>query len=415
VRAAEVTGGRIAIVGAGEAGTRAAITLRENGWRDRLVLIGQERHAPYERPPLSKAVLTGEDEPQPPPIADAHRLAELGIERLAGVTVTGLDRAARRLLTAEHGDIAYERLLLATGARARRLAVPGGENAILLRTFDEALTLRRKFKSGARVLIVGGGFLGLELAASARARGCDVAVLEAAPRVLMRGVPADLAEKIARRHREEGVEITVGCAIRRIEAAGDGYSIVLGDGRVLDADCVIAGVGAAPDTELAAAAGLAVDNGIAVNERLQSSDPDIFAAGDCCSFPHALFDGRRLRLEAWRNAQDQGSFVARSMLGARQAYDATPWFWSDQYDLHLQISGLLEAGVSTVARDLGEGAVLNFRLADDGRLVGASALGPIGKVAKDARIAEMLIARRAKPDPAHLAAGERRLKALLAA
>ena len=405
----------IVIVGAGEAGTRAAIALRDNGWRGPLILIGQERHVPYERPPLSKAALTSDDEPQPPAIADAHRLADLGIERLAGVTVTGLDRAEHRLKSRERGEIPYERLLLATGARARPLAVPGGENAILLRTFDEALTLRRKFKGGARVRIVGGGFIGLELAASARARGCDVVVLEAAPRVLMRGVPADLAEKIAQRHRAEGVEIVVGCAIQRIEAAGEGYSIVLGDGRALGADCVIAGVGAVPDTELAAAAGLAIDNGIAVNERLQSSDPDIFAAGDCCSFPNALFDGRRLRLEAWRNAQDQGTFVARSMLGASEAYCATPWFWSDQYDLHLQISGLVEAGVSTVARDLGEGAVLNFHLADDGRLVGASTVGPISKVAKDARIAEMLIVKRAKPDPAYLAAGERKLKALLAA
>ena len=405
----------IVIVGAGEAGARAAIALRDNGWRGPLVLIGEEPHLPYERPPLSKAALTGQDEPQPPAIADAHRLADIGLERLAGERATAIDVGEHRLKTRGRGEIAYERLLLATGARARRLAVPGGEHARLLRTFDEALALREKLKPGARLLIVGGGFIGLELAASARARGCEVVVLEAAERVLTRGVPADLAQKIVARHRSEGVEIIAGCAVRRIEPAGQNYSVLLDDGRAIIADCVIAGVGAAPDTAIAAAAGLAIDNGVAADERLQTSNPDIFAAGDCCSFPNALFDGRRLRLEAWRNAQDQGNFVARSMLGTSEAYCATPWFWSDQYDLHLQISGLVDAGVSTVVRDLGDGAVLNFHLAENGRLVGSSALGPIGKVGKDARIAEMLIAKRARPDPAYLASGDRKLKALLAA
>jgi 3-phenylpropionate/trans-cinnamate dioxygenase ferredoxin reductase component len=403
------------IVGAGEAGTRAAIALREHGYGGSLTLIGEELHPPYERPPLSKAALTAETAPLPPAIAGAHRLADLRIERLAGVRVTAIDRAERRLVTREHGGIDYERLLLATGARARRLAAPGGEHAFLLRTFDEALALRHRLKPGARAVIVGGGFIGLELAASARERGASVIVLEAAPRILTRGVPADIAEKIAARHAAAGVEIIVGCAISGIARRGEAFSVTLRDGRVFAADCVIAGVGAAPEVELAAAAGLTIDNGIAVSGRLQSSDPDIFAAGDCCSFPHALYDGRRVRLEAWRNAQDQGSFAAQARLGATENYAATPWFWSDQYDLHLQISGLVDAGAAIVSRDLGEGAVLNFHLAEDGRLVAASALGPISKIAKDARVAEMLIAKRAKPDPAYLVAGERKLKALLAA
>jgi 3-phenylpropionate/trans-cinnamate dioxygenase ferredoxin reductase subunit len=410
-----VAGRGIVIVGAGEAGTRAAIALRENGWRGPLTLIGEERHAPYERPPLSKAALTCEAEPPPPAIADAGRLADLGVERLAGVRIVAIDRVEHRLATREGGEIPYERLLLATGARARRLALEGGEHAILLRTYDDALLLRQKLERGARVVIIGGGFIGLELAASARERGASVTVLEAAPRILTRGVPEDIAAAIATRHRAAGVAIVAACAIRRIVRAGEGLSVALGDGRALTADCIIAGVGAAPDIELAAAAGLAIENGIAADEKLRTSDPDIFAAGDCCSFPHALYDGRRLRLEAWRNAQDQGAFVARSLLGAVEDYAVTPWFWSDQYDLHLQIAGLVDAGTAMVTRDLGEGARLNFHLAEDGRLVAASAVGPIGKVAKDARVAEMLIARRAKPDPAYLAAGERKLKALLAA
>jgi 3-phenylpropionate/trans-cinnamate dioxygenase ferredoxin reductase subunit len=405
----------IVIIGAGEAGTRAAIALRENGWTGSLTLIGDEPHAPYERPPLSKAALMSEAEPPPPVIADGARLTDLGVERLARLRVTAIDPSEHKVRTRERGDIAYERLLLATGAKARRLTFEGGNHAILLRSYDDALLLRQKLTPGAQVIVIGGGFIGLELAASARERGCSVIVLEAAPRILTRGVPADIADTIASRHRAAGVEIVSGCTVSKIEENDGIFSVTLGDGRVLHADCVIAGVGAAPNIELATAAGLAIDNGIAADGRLRTSDPDIFSAGDCCSFPHALYGGRRLRLEAWRNAQDQGAFVARSMLGAVEDYCATPWFWSDQYDLHLQIAGLVDAGSVIVTRDLGEGARLNFHLAEDGRLVASSAIGAIGKVARDARIAEMLIAKRAKPDPLYLAAGEKKLKALLAA
>ena len=405
----------IVIVGAGEAGTRAALALRENGWRGPVTVIGDELHPPYERPPLSKAALTCAAEPPPPAIAAAAQLGELGIERLAGLRIVAIDRAEHRLRTSAGADIPYERLLLATGAHARRLARPGGEHAGLLRFYDDALVLRQRLKPGARVVVIGGGFIGLELAASARERGCSVVVLETAPRILTRGVPADVAAALAARHAAAGVEIVAGCAVARIARDGESFRVELGDGRAFAADCAIAGIGAAPAVELAAAAGLAIDNGIAVDGKLRTSDPDIFAAGDCCSFPHALYDGRRVRLEAWRNAQDHGAFVARSLIGAVEDYAATPWFWSDQYDLHLQISGLVDAASATVARDLGGGARLNFHLAADGRLVAASAIGPIGVVAKDARIAEKLVARRAKPDPAHLAAGERKLKALLAA
>jgi 3-phenylpropionate/trans-cinnamate dioxygenase ferredoxin reductase component len=404
----------IVIVGAGEAGARAALVLREQGWDGAVILIGEEVHHPYERPPLSKAALTAEAEQGPPIIADGARLADLKIDRLAGVRALAIQRDQRRLKTRERGDIPYELLLLATGAQARPLAVEGGEHAKLLRTYDDALALRQRFSAGARVAIVGGGFIGLELAASARERGCEVVVLEMAPRLLTRGVPPDIAEKIAGRHRAAGVEIVTGCRILRIARDGEAFIVAL-DGRDVRVDCVVAGVGAAPDIALAKEAGLSIDNGVAVDGRLRTSDPAIFAAGDCCSFPHPLYGGRRLRLESWRNAQDQGAFAARTMLGLEEDYAATPWFWSDQYDLHLQIAGLVDEGKTSVTRDLGDGARLNFHLAEDGRLVASSALGPISKVAKDARIAEMLIAKRAKPDPAFLAAGDRKLKSLLAA
>jgi 3-phenylpropionate/trans-cinnamate dioxygenase ferredoxin reductase subunit len=233
--------------------------------------------------------------------------------------------------------------------------------------------------------------------------------------ILTRGVSSEIAEHVGARHRAAGVEIVTGVGIARIDMTAAGAVVVLADGARIEADLVVAGIGVLPDIALGEKAGLAIDNGIAVDGRLTSSDPDIFAAGDCCSFPHALYGERRIRLEAWRNAQDQGAFAARAMLGASEPYAVVPWFWSDQYDLTLQIAGLVDEGVTTVVRDLGEGARLFFHLAGDGRLVAASGVGPTGKVAKDIRLAEMLIARRAVPEPGSLASPAVKLKALLAA
>jgi 3-phenylpropionate/trans-cinnamate dioxygenase ferredoxin reductase subunit len=403
------------IVGAGEAGTAAAVGLREGGWDGPIVLIGDEPHAPYERPPLSKAAMTSVGDPAPTAIAAAARFAEFGIAHLAGAEVSAIDRAGRVVRLADGRWRTYERLLLATGAAPRRLAVPGGERALVLRSFDHALALRPHFAPGRSVAIVGGGFIGLELAASARERGAEVTVVEAAPRILMRGVPAVLADVIADRHRAAGVRLLTGIGIAAIEEEGGRHAVVLADGRRIAADCVVAGIGAVPNTTLASAAGLRLDNGIAVDGTLRTSDPGIFAAGDCCSFPHPLYGGRRLRLEAWRNAQEQGAAAARAMLGSSEAYAAVPWFWSDQYDLHLQIAGLPDEGATVVERDPGQGGRLLFHLTPDGRLAGASGLGPIGAIARDLRIAEMLIARSARPDPATLASPAAKLKALLTA
>ena len=227
--------------------------------------------------------------------------------------------------------------------------------------------------------------------------------------------PSEIADHVAARHRTAGVEIVTGVGIARIDATVAGPVVVLANGARIETDLVVAGIGVVPDIALAESAGLTVENGIAVNGRLTSSDPDIIAAGDCCSFPHALYGERRIRLEAWRNAQDQGAFAARAMLGASEPYAVVPWFWSDQHDLTLQIAGLVDEGVTTVVRDLGEGARLFFHLAGDGRLVAASGVGPTGKVARDIRLAEMLIARRAMPERESLASPAVKLKALLAA
>jgi 3-phenylpropionate/trans-cinnamate dioxygenase ferredoxin reductase subunit len=405
----------IVIVGAGEAGARAAITLRAEGYAGPVTLIGQERHAPYERPPLSKATIVSQAAPAIPSIGDAAGLAGLDIEHVTSVAVISIDRSARFIALSNRRTLAYDKLLLATGAKPRQLSVEGGEAAIYLRSFDDSLALRGRLKAGARIAIVGGGFIGLELASSACALGCQVTLIEAAPRILMRGVPSPIADIVASRHRAAGVELACGAAIAGLSRAGEGHIVALAGGRGIEADCVIAGVGAAPDTTLAEAARLSIDNGIAVDGRLRTSDPHIYAAGDCASFPHPLYNGRRIRLEAWRNAFDQGAFVAKSMLGAVDEYQAVPWFWSDQHDLNLQIAGLVDEGRDTIARDLGGGALLLFHLTDDGRLAAASAIGPLGKTARQVRLAEMLIAERARPDRQALASPDVKLKSLLAA
>ena len=402
---------RIVIIGAGEAGARAAITLRSEGHTGPLTLIGDEAHAPYERPPLSKALIVEPEKPWLPLIADAAELEEKRVERIAGLAALAIDRAAREVTLSDGRRLGYDLLVLATGAKPRKLNLAGAGAALMLRNFEDSLALRARFAPDRNIAIIGGGFIGLELAASAIALGCKVSVIEAAPRILGRGVPAEIAALVEKRHREAGVSFFIGAGI----ASMDGRGVALTDGRVIPADCIVAGIGAIPETALAAAAGLTIDNGIAVDGHLRTSDSLIFAIGDCASFPHALYGGRRVRLEAWRNALDQGTFVAKSILGASEDYQEVPWFWSDQYELCLQIAGLADGAAQTIARDLGEGVLMLFHVAADGRLLAVSAFGPLGKIAREIRLAEMLIAKRAQPSAADLASPGVKLKSLLAA
>ena len=283
-----------------------------------------------------------------------------------------------------------------------------------MRSFDDALVIRRLLSPEMRVAVIGGGFIGLELAASAAKRGAAVTVIEALPRVLMRGVPEEIASIVTERHRAEGADIRTGTGISAISGDANEVRVALVDGTDVAADLLVVGIGAVPVTDLAESAGLAVENGIAVDRFLRTSDPDIFAAGDCCSFPLEIYGGRRVRLESWRNAQDQGSLAAKNMLGAEEPVSAVPWFWSDQHDLTLQIAGLAEGADRHVRRDLGGGAFILFHLAPDGRLLAASGIGKGNAVARDIRLAEMLIAKRARPDPEALGSPDVKLKALLA-
>ena len=396
------------IVGAGECGVRAALALREEGYDGPVTLIGAERHAPYERPPMSKGLMLAANDLAPRTIATPERLAEAGIAFHASVTVRSIDRERRLVLVRDDRPIGYERLLLATGAQPRRLSGATGTNIAYLRTYEDALRIRASLHRRERVVIVGGGFIGLELAAAARGVRAEVTVIEALPRLLSRGVPEEIAQALDARHRTEGVSILLNA---KIASFGDDR-VELADGTAIPADLIIIGVGALPETSLAAAAGLTIDNGIAVDNRLRTSDPDIFAAGDCCSFPLDIYDGRRVRLESWRNAQEHGALAARNMLDANEPISAVPWFWSDQYDLVLQIAGLPDEGRVAVRRTTPTSTIL-FYMRDDGRLVAAAGLGVGNAVARDIRIAEMLIARRAVPDPAIVANPQGKLKALL--
>jgi 3-phenylpropionate/trans-cinnamate dioxygenase ferredoxin reductase subunit len=409
------TDGGMVVVGAGEAGARAASAFRERGYDGPVTLVGDEPHTPYERPPLSKGVMT-EDAEAPSFILDEGKLAAQRIVHLASARAVRIDRDAHMLRLADGRTLPYAKLLIATGASPRRLSVPGadGSHVLTLRSFADALALRARLVPGRRLTVVGGGFIGLEVAASAIVRACAVTLVEAAPRILMRGVPTGVADRVARRHRVAGVDIRTGIGIVGLEERPDGVALRLGDGTEVTSDVVVVGIGAIPETRLAEASALAVENGVRVDARLATEDPDVYAAGDCCSFPHPLYGGRRLRLEAWRNAQDQGALAAANMLGGSEAYAAVPWFWSDQYDETLQVAGLTDEAVTTVERDLGAGRLV-FGLAGDGRLVAASGVGPNGAIARDIRLAEMMIARRVHPDRTALSSPTVKLKTLLAA
>jgi 3-phenylpropionate/trans-cinnamate dioxygenase ferredoxin reductase subunit len=401
------------IVGAGECGARAAFALRENGHTGRITLIGTEALHPYERPPLSKHGLAADA--MPTHVAPHERFEEHNIELLTGVSAVALDPQAKTVDLSSGATISFDVALIAIGASPRRLpfAPTNSKRILTLRTFEDALEIRRSLGAGRHIAIIGGGFIGLELAASARKAGTQVTLVEGLPRVLSRGVPAAIAERIASRHIAEGVDLRCGVSISGIEETADHATIVLADGQKISADLVIIGVGAAPNVGLAEAAGLRIENGIAVDDRLQTSASDIYAAGDCCSFPLAIYGGRRVRLEAWRNAQDQGNLAARNMLGHDEPISSVPWFWSDQYDLTLQVAGLADTAATHVTRPLSDDAFLQFHLAEDGRLLAASGIATGNAIAKDMRIAEMLIARGAHPDPAALADPGFKMKSLL--
>ncbi|WP_176016134.1 FAD-dependent oxidoreductase [Burkholderia sp. BCC0398] len=406
----------MAIVGAGHAGGRAAQVLRACGWRGRIVLIGAEPHPPYERPPLSKGVLTGERSAAQCRLREAQAWAADRIERVVA-TVERIDPDAREVRVSGGHVFGYDALLLATGARARRLAIPGAalDGVGALRTLDDAAALGARLVPDTRIVLIGGGFIGLEVAASARRRGCRVTVLDAAPRLLGRAVPEAIATRVHALHDEQGVAIRLNRTPIAIErTAGGALAVVLDDGDTLLADTVVAGIGIEPADELARDAGLAVERGIVVNARLETSGPGIYAAGDVAVFPSAL-SGLPIRQETWHGADTQAHVAARNMLGANEPYRDIPWFWSDQYDAQLQVAGEPALGTQSVARVLGDDAEIHFHFDAGARLVAASGFGRAAGFVKEMRVARMLVERGIDVTPAAVADVAVKLKSLMAA
>jgi 3-phenylpropionate/trans-cinnamate dioxygenase ferredoxin reductase component len=349
---------RVVIVGAGQAGAALAAKLRILGHLGEIVLLGDEPSPPYQRPPLSKAYLLGEMEEDRLWLRAPDFWAENKVAVRLGQRVTGLDPMGKTITVGDE-VLAYDQLALTTGSTPRSLpASIGGAlgGVYTVRTLADVDAMRAEFRPGARAIIVGGGYIGLEAAAVASKLGLDVTVLEMAPRILQRVAAPETSAHVAALHRAHGVMVLEETGLDRLEGEGRVTGARLKDGRVLPADFVIVGVGITPNTQLAEAAGLTIDNGIATDEMGRTSAPDVWSAGDCASFPHA---GGRLRLESVGNAIDMAEAVAANMLGANQPYEARPWFWSDQFDLKLQIAGL-NTGYDHIVTRKGDGEAVSF-------------------------------------------------------
>jgi 3-phenylpropionate/trans-cinnamate dioxygenase ferredoxin reductase component len=336
-----MTQGTVLIAGAGHAGFQVAASLRQHGFSERVCLINDEAHLPYQRPPLSKAYLKGESRPDSLMFRPDKFYRDQNIE-LMGDRAVSIDRAARRLLLASGSSLEYGHLVLATGARNRMLDIPNANlrDVRYLRALDESEALRQRISSSRHVVVIGAGFIGLEFAATARAKGLEVDVVELGGRVMARAVTAEISEYFQDRHTAADIRIHLGVQATSIESDGANVTgVSLSDGRHVEADLVVVGVGVLPNVELAAAADLEVAAGIIVNEQLLTSDPNISAIGDCALFASPRFGGS-LRLESVQNATDHARCVAARLTGHAKTYDGQPWFWSDQGDDKLQIAGL---------------------------------------------------------------------------
>ncbi|MCP5144266.1 MAG: FAD-dependent oxidoreductase [Gammaproteobacteria bacterium] len=341
----------IIIVGGGQAAMQAVDSLRRDGYSGGLMMIGEEVYAPYQRPPLSKQFLAGETDESRLAFRGEDFYREHGVEMHLGQRVSQLNTTTRRVVTDNGLDFGYSRLLLATGARVRRLNLPGADlpGVHYVRTLDDSKGLRAALGAATKIVVIGGGFIGLEVAAVARKLGKAVTVVETQDRLLARVVAPVVSEYYRDYHRAHGVDIRLSASVAGLRGSDRVTAVELGDGEVLAADIVVAGIGVLPNDELARDAGIACDNGILVDEYAVTSAPEVLAAGDCASHPNAIY-GYRLRLESVQNAADQARTAAATMVGRSQPYVAVPWFWSDQYDLKLQMAGLSQRHDAFVVR-----------------------------------------------------------------
>jgi 3-phenylpropionate/trans-cinnamate dioxygenase ferredoxin reductase subunit len=400
----------VVIVGAGQAGLQCTASLRDGGYDGAITLLGAEPHLPYQRPPLSKAVLLGKQGVADVALRDAAWFADQRITFHAGTRATAIDRAARRVETTA-GMMPYDHLVLATGAHARSMVLPGAglDGVMTLRSLDDALALKAAIETTENVVVIGGGFIGLEVAAVAARLGRQVAVIEAAPRLMARAVSATVSDAFLALHRAHGVDVRLAARVAAIEGSARVEWVRLADGTRLPAELVLLGVGAAPDTTLAGAAGLPCPNGISVDADMRTPDACVFAIGDIAWHPNPHAGGH-IRLESVQGAIDQAKCVASAILGHAQPYAALPWFWSDQFDAKLQIAGYGAGHDQAVTRGDPLGGKFSVFLYRAGRLV---AVESVNRAADHMSARRLLTAGRSVP-PALAADPSADLKGLAA-
>lgn len=398
------------IIGASQAGGWVAQTLRNEGFEGNVILIGEEPYLPYERPPLSKAALLGEVTVDSTYFWQQEALDEANIEVRLNTRVTAIDRDAKEI-EIEGGDhIAYDKLAITTGARVRKLPIEGADlpGVFYLRTMGDTLAIRDAAKDGATAMIVGGGWIGLECAATLTKLGCKSVVVEAADRLCGRAVTPEISDWMLKFHTDHGVDVRLSTGLEKFEGNGQLERAVLPGGDTVDCSIAVVGIGVIANVELAQDAGLKIDNGIVVDDRACTSDPDIVAAGDVANHPNGLLE-RRIRLESYENAQNQGITAGKAMLDKAEPYSEIPWFWSDQFDANLQMIGLPQDWDETATRgDQDSNEFVTFYL-KNGMIDGAISVNN----PRDLRVGKRLMQGKKQVSAAELIDPETKLQALL--
>ena len=409
----------ILIVGAGQAGAELAFALRQTGSTARIVIVGDEPFAPYQRPPLSKSYLAGKVDLAALYVKPKDAYDTANIELRTAVRAEHVDRSAKVVRLSDGSTILYDKLVFATGGRPRPLQAKGLDDAArlgnlhYLRTVADVDRIHRQFQPGFRMVLIGGGYVGLEVAAAAREHGMRVTVLEAMPRVLARVTVPEISAFYERVHREAGVEIRTSAVVSSVvtDESGDAVTaIVCSDGSTTPADVVVVGIGLLPNTELAERSGLEVKDGIVVDELTRTADPDVLAIGDCTRHPNVMY-GRHVRLESVPNALEQARTAAATLCGQHRPHHAVPWFWSDQFDLKLQMVGLADGHDRLVLRGSTSTRSFSAFYMKEGRVIAADAVNR----PQDFMIAKRLVAQQSMVDPSRLADESQPLKTLASA
>jgi 3-phenylpropionate/trans-cinnamate dioxygenase ferredoxin reductase subunit len=402
---------RVVIAGAGHAAGQVIASLRQHKFEGQIVLVGEERYLPYQRPPLSKKFLAGEMPAERLYYKPSSFYEDADVETHLETRIESVDREAKSIVTTTGDRIPYDKLVLALGSRVRRLPVEGAnlDNVHYLRNIADVESIRGGFEAGKRLVVIGAGYIGLEVAAVANQAGLDVTVIEMADRVMSRVVSPEVSDFYQIEHTDKGVRFRLSSGVAGLEGKKRVKAVVTSDGEEIPADLVVIGVGILPNTELATAAGLEVENGIVVDDHCMTSDPDIFAVGDCTLHPNAIYE-RRLRLESVHNALEQAKTAAANICGQDTAYCQVPWFWSDQYDLKLQIAGLSQGYDDVVIRGNPAERSFSCLYLKEGRLIAVDAIN----APRDFVQSKQLIADRVRVATDRLADTDVMLKELAA-